>query len=148
MKKPSPALIGAFVIGALVLAVAGIIVLGAAKIFSRQPTYVMYFEGSVKGLYTGAPVMFKGVKVGKVERIRLQYDPDTARVRIVVIATVNLKSITRPHGEEVTGAFFESLVRRGLMAQLQFQNYVTGQLLLIDGGMSTGAFQALPRRKP
>ena len=26
--------------------------------------------------------------------------------------------------------------------------YVTGQLLLIDGGLSTGAFRALPRKKP
>jgi paraquat-inducible protein B len=130
MRNPSAPLIGAFVVGAFLLVIAGIIILGAGRFITRHPTYVMYFDGSVKGLSNGAPVMFKGVKVGKIESIGLQYDPDTRKVLIVVISAINLKSITRPDGKEVTEAFFRKLISQGLKAQLQFQNYVTGQLLV------------------
>ncbi|HNY64705.1 MAG TPA: MlaD family protein [Deltaproteobacteria bacterium] len=130
MRKPNAVLIGIFVLGAFALAMAGIVVLGAGRLFTRHPTYVMYFEGSVKGLYTGAPVVFKGVRVGKVSSIGLQYDPKPGLVRIVVLSEIDLNSITRPGGGRVTQRFFRDLIGQGLKAQLQYENYVTGQLLI------------------
>jgi phosphoglucosamine mutase len=63
-RKPSKTLIGMFVLGAIALIAAGVTTFGAGKYLSRQPTFVMFFEGSVKGLNVGSPVVFKGVKVG------------------------------------------------------------------------------------
>ncbi|HEX9024458.1 MAG TPA: MlaD family protein, partial [Geobacteraceae bacterium] len=73
-KTASKTLIGAFVLGAVALAIVLLIILGSGRLFSRTFINVMYFRGSVKGLNVGAPVMFRGVKVGSVKKIELIYD--------------------------------------------------------------------------
>src|SRR5512136_1149100 len=73
-KTASKTLIGAFVLGAVALVVILLIILGSGRLFSRSFINVMYFRGSVKGLNVGAPVMFRGVKVGSVKKIELIYD--------------------------------------------------------------------------
>lgn len=130
MRKPSLTLIGMFVLGAVVLAITGIIALGAGRFFTEHPTFVMYFRGSAKGLSHGASVVFKGVKVGSVTDIGLQYNPDTKSVLIIVLAEIDLDTITRPSGEKASMDFFLGLIRQGLRAQLQYQTFVTGQLLI------------------
>lgn len=130
MKKPSVTLIGIFVLGAVALALIGAVALGAGRFFTNHPTFVMYFRGSVKGLSEGSSVVFKGVKVGRVQEIGLQYNPDTKSVLIIVLAEINLNTITRPSGEKATMGFFMELIRQGLKAQLQYQTFLTGQLLI------------------
>lgn len=130
MKKPGVTLIGIFVLGAAALVVIGAVALGAGRFFTKHPTFVMYFGGSAKGLSEGASVVFKGVKIGKVTEIGLQYNPDTKSVLIIVLAEINLNTITRPSGERATMGFFMELIRQGLKAQLQYQTFVTGQLLI------------------
>ena len=68
MKRGNPALIGLFIIGAIVLMVAGVIIVGSGKFFVHTVRAVMYFDGSVQGLQIGAPVTFRGVKIGSVAR--------------------------------------------------------------------------------
>jgi ABC-type transporter Mla subunit MlaD len=63
--------IGLFVIGTTVLAVVGIIVLGGGKWFERVTMVETYFNESVQGLEIGAPVRLQGVRMGRVESIRL-----------------------------------------------------------------------------
>jgi paraquat-inducible protein B len=130
IKKPNITLIGAFVIGGIALVIIGIITFGAETYFSRQPSFVMYFEGSVKGLNVGAPVVFKGVKVGAVKDISLQYNPDTKSVQIEVVAEIDPHSITKTQGSLATQEFFMLLIKQGLKAQLQYQNLLTGQLII------------------
>ena len=60
------AAIGAFVLGAVALAVIGVILFGGGQFFSETNRYVMFFEGSVKGLSIGAPVTFIILGVGTV----------------------------------------------------------------------------------
>ena len=72
MTSPvNKSLIGAFVVGALALAVVGILALGSGSLFRESNRYVLYFSGSVKGLGLGAPVQLKGVTIGKVTAIHL-----------------------------------------------------------------------------
>lgn len=130
IKKPNRTLIGAFVLGALILVMIGVMTFGAGRYFIKQPTFVMFFEGSVKGLNVGAPVVFKGVKVGKVTDISLRLNPDSKSVIIAVLAELDTHSITGTQGRIDAQDFFKLLLRQGLKAQLQLQNLLTGQLVV------------------
>jgi ABC-type transporter Mla subunit MlaD len=74
MKAAKPALVGAFVLSGLALAVIGVVLIAGSQIFTRHAHAVTYFTGSVAGLEVGAPVTFRGVKVGSVTRIGLHID--------------------------------------------------------------------------
>jgi len=128
--KPSKTLIGAFVLGAIALSVLGLMTFGAGRYFSKQPTYVMFFDGSVKGLNLGAPVVFKGVKVGTVSDISLSFNAQSQSVQIAVLAELNPNTITNSHKGVNPKAFLDDLIKQGLKAQLQHQNLLTGQLVV------------------
>jgi paraquat-inducible protein B len=98
----------------------------------------MFFEGSVKGLNVGSPVVFRGVKIGEVTNVKLIFDPQKFSALIAVYAEVDPESFTvSVPGEEKSvlekarrGALLKPLVEKGLKAQLQTQSYVTGQLII------------------
>jgi paraquat-inducible protein B len=59
MSKPvNKTIIGLFVVGAIALIVAAVLLLGSGKFFTDRPKYVTYFQGSVKGLSVGSPWYF------------------------------------------------------------------------------------------
>ncbi len=62
--------LGIFVLGALFVLVILLLSVGGQNIFTKQVNYTLYFDKSVKGLNIGAPVMFRGVRVGQVEAIQ------------------------------------------------------------------------------
>ena len=128
--KAGKAVIGAFVLGALALAVAGVVLFGSGKFFTPQKKYVMYFDGSVKGLSVGAPVVFRGVKVGSVVDIVLQGDMDAMTFRVPVIVEVDLSRFQITNGEPDSADYHQALINRGLRAQLQTQSLVAGQLMV------------------
>jgi paraquat-inducible protein B len=74
-KQASKTLIGGFVVGAVALAVAGVLVFGSGRFLKQTFKFVMYFEGSVKGLKVGSSVVFRGVRIGTVTDILLRYNP-------------------------------------------------------------------------
>jgi paraquat-inducible protein B len=80
-RRSNPTLIGAFIVGAVALIVIGLLVFGRGQLFTEKRTYVLYFDGSVKGLNVGAPVDFQGVKIGSVTDIKVQYLPQTNEFR-------------------------------------------------------------------
>ena len=85
MSKPvNKTVIGIFVVVAIALVVAAILILGSGKFFKHNPTFVMYFQGSVKGLSVGSPVVFRGVKVGTVTDIKMLFNPKDLSVMIPV----------------------------------------------------------------
>ncbi|MFP4309559.1 MAG: MlaD family protein [Desulfococcaceae bacterium] len=128
-RKANPTLIGAFVLGALVLVIGGIIVFGSGNLFSTAHRYVLFFDGGVSGLRTGAPVAFRGVRIGEVADIRMYYDPDQLKVWIPVVIQIDPGKIRGnfPSSSRIDESVRE-LVDRGLRAQLQLQSLVTGQL--------------------
>ena len=71
-KELNNRLIGLFVFAAFALGFAFVIMYGVGKYFRTQDKYIMYFNDSVEGLQDGAPVKFRGVKVGQVIRIRVE----------------------------------------------------------------------------
>ena len=95
MAKPDNAkLVGAFVLGALVLLVAAVAVFGGGALFRRNTPAVVYFQGSVAGLSVGAPVTFQGVTIGSVSRIVLEMSATTGEARIPVYIEFNSDAIT------------------------------------------------------
>src|SRR4030095_10291827 len=83
-SKISPTMIGAFVVGAIVLVIAGVLLFGGGKFFQEKVPYVLFFDSTVEGLNVGAPVIFCGVQIGQVTEISAIADPQTFDVRIRV----------------------------------------------------------------
>jgi paraquat-inducible protein B len=139
-SKANPMVIGAFVVGAIVLAIAGVLVLGSGKLFKRTTKAVCYFTGDVMGLNVGAPVKFKGVDIGSVAEVRIRLPEQTGGptlesvkrgLRIPVIIEIDNDKLTQ---EGATGtldrARVKQLVELGLRAQLVSQSFLTGLLLV------------------
>ncbi len=125
------AVIGAFVVGAVALAVVGVIVFGGGKMFEETNRYIMFFEGSVKGLNIGAPVTFRGVKIGSVVDITLRANPVNMEFHIpVVIETEEDKIEKTAELQESDREAMKRLIDLGLRARLDMQSMVTGQLLV------------------
>jgi paraquat-inducible protein B len=98
--------------------------------YSSKLRYVLFFEDSVRGLTIGAPVEFKGIKVGSVIDLRLEYDEKKSAFRIPVVVELEPERILE-RGERMKKApreAFQALVKRGLRARLQTGNLLTGQL--------------------
>jgi paraquat-inducible protein B len=132
-KRASPTLIGAFVIGALLLAVGGLAIFGSGKLFRRTEQFVAIFSGSVNGLSVGAPVKFRGVQVGSVTSILLSLPGMTLPdLRIPVFfdidrdTTLKLGAMVNPADPSALTA----LIDQGLRAQLQLESIVTGVLFV------------------
>jgi paraquat-inducible protein B len=126
--KANPTVIGAFLLGAIALIVTGLMVFGGGRFFTETVTYVAYFPESVSGLNDGAPVKFRGVKVGVVRRIEIQLDANDLSVRIPAYLQLQRRRIREIGGSIPEGDLIAELIERGLRAQLQLQSIVTGQL--------------------
>ena len=137
-KQASKTLIGAFVVGALTLVVVGILLFGSGQFFSDSKRYVLFFNGSVKGLNVGAPVSFRGVKVGQVSAIEAHFHPRDFTVIIAVYIETTPGWITLiegqkqltwiPHSFEREKILQALVAKKGLRAKLQLQSLVTGLL--------------------
>jgi paraquat-inducible protein B len=125
--RANPTAIGAFVVGAIALAVAGLVILGGLQIFKKEMPFVMFFEGSLSGLDVGAPVEIRGVKIGTVTRIRLFDQKQGIGVYVSIDPGLLPKGAQVVRRGEVA---VEELVKQGLRAQLQTQSLLTGQLLV------------------
>lgn len=132
-QRVSPTLIGAFVVGALLLAVTAVVLIGSGRYFHRTYAFVLYFPGSVNGLRVGAPVKFRGVEIGSVQDIRLQLKRDQSVFRIPVIIGIDPEKITSLGGSETilnSPAEYRRAIRAGLRGQLQTESFVTGVLFV------------------
>ncbi|MEN9757524.1 MAG: hypothetical protein RL755_1711 [Pseudomonadota bacterium] len=94
--------------------------------------YVMYFNGSVRGLTEGAPVQLRGYPVGKVLSISLELDEKTADIRIPVVVELQPERIkaVNPDSTIAPQEMVNQLIEKGLRAQLQTGSLLTGQLLV------------------
>ena len=126
-ETPHTVAIGAFVLGAILIAVATVLLLMGSG-FGTKETVVMVFDGSVKGLSVGAPLALRGVKVGEVTDIDLVLDTDTARATMIVEANFNKNNIRQEGDPDVN--LTEELIKSGLRAQLNTQSLLTGLLYI------------------
>lgn len=129
MSDKKPLLVGFFVLGALMLAVAAILLIGGTQLFSRTAHVVSVFEGSVYGLAVGSPVTFRGVTIGKVQAIQVQVNVTDHTGVIPVYMELEPDKINWSHGVYRQDAqSMADAVAAGLRAQLRSESLVTGQL--------------------
>jgi len=101
-------------------------------------TYLLVFDGSVRGLSPGAPLDFRGVTVGEVVKIGVAVDPKTLTFTMPVLVKVFPERLAGRQFMGTKVAVSESsavrlsrvkqLVDKGLRAQLRSGNLLTGQL--------------------
>jgi phospholipid/cholesterol/gamma-HCH transport system substrate-binding protein len=139
-KRVSPTAVGAFMISAIALIVAAVLVLGSGKFFHARHQFVCFFGGSLNGLKVGAPVKFRGVKIGSVTAIRLHV-PGQPRVTDVEAHSAALPVFIELDEDQLAslGAVrkfgstrvLKAFIARGLRAQLVTESLLTG-LLYVD----------------
>ena len=129
--KASKTLIGAFVVGAVILIVAGLMVFGGGKFMEKTREFVLFFESSVKGLSVGAPVLVGGVKIGSVKSLSIEYNPKTLKFYVPVIIEVQPNKIRLIKGKRMPmDKMLPLLIERGIRAQLTMGSLITGQLII------------------
>jgi len=132
-KQANKTLIGVFVVGAIALVLAAIIIFGSGKFLSKRNKFVMFFDGSVKGLNVGSPVTFRGVKIGDVTQIVLLLNTETMSAMIPVYIEIDpgkMTALGKEKHERKQYQYYRGLIQKGLKAQLQLQSFVTGQLMI------------------
>lgn len=129
-KKANPTFIGAFVLVGLAVSVTAIMVLGGFNFKDDSVRCVAYFSGSLHGLDVGAPVAFRGVAIGRVSSIRLDYDEKNNAVVIPVYMDLR-QDIKARTGEDFDAEGMRNslvkLIERGLKAQMQPSSLLTGK---------------------
>ena len=128
-KQANKTVIGIFVVVAIALVVVAVLILGSGKFFKQTLKAVCYFEGSVGGLNIGAPVVFRGVKIGSVTDVILRVDSTKLIFTIPVYIEIEPDRFTvigvRP---KKLGQNLKTFIDRGLRATLETQSIVTGQM--------------------
>src|ERR1700676_1212628 len=94
-------------------------------------TFVMYFNGSLRGLSPGAPVELHGIAVGEVKSVDVEYDREAATLRFPVVVDLYPQRIRGRKGrnkqpsavsvdpETSSRKLVDSLVAHGLRAELK-----------------------------
>lgn len=125
-KKYNPSLIGGFVLGGILLLIAALFLFGSGDLFKEKRRWVTFFEGSVGGLVAGAPVTFRGVRVGTVTDVVLQLDPKKLSARIPVYIEIDPDRISWVGGKIEQST--QVATAAGIRAKLTTQSLVTGQM--------------------
>lgn len=129
-RRANATLIGLFVLLGLGLVAAGVLVATGGRLFARKDQAVMYFQGSVYGLQVGAPVVFRGVRLGSVSAIGLEHEAPGDSFTIPVRVDLDRDGITTVHPDgrrERRALTLPGMVAKGLSAQLALQSLITGQ---------------------
>ncbi len=132
MKKASSTLIGGFVVGAITLAVGGLMLFGSGSLFRTTYKFVAYFDQSVSGLRTGAPVKFRGVEVGRVTGVFLDLGERENNDDNAIPVTFEIfDDLIRERGGSANlndPEWAADVIELGMRAQLETESIVTGRL--------------------
>ena len=134
-KKINPALIGAFVLASMAMAVTAIVYFGTSSYTKDRAVYVAYFRTETSGLEVGAPVALQGVKIGNVTAVDVGYEPADSSFYVRVEFAVGTNAVLLPEGmqpqlEGERATITQSLIENGFRARLATQSLVTGKLML------------------
>ncbi|EKW1656638.1 intermembrane transport protein PqiB [Citrobacter freundii] len=103
------------------------------SLYTDHIDYLMFFKDSIRGLQPGAPLEFRGIRLGTVSKVPF-FSPNMRQVfnndyRIPVLVRIEPERLKAQLGEDTdVGAHLAELLKRGLRASLETGNLVTGAL--------------------
>ncbi|MGV3813313.1 intermembrane transport protein PqiB [Citrobacter freundii] len=103
------------------------------SLYTDHIDYLMFFKDSIRGLQPGAPLEFRGIRLGTVSKVPF-FSPNMRQVfnndyRIPVLVRIEPERLKAQLGEDTdVGAHLAELLKRGLRASLKTGNLVTGAL--------------------
>ena len=117
--------LGIFVLIGAAALVALVLIFGAKNLFTKTMIVETYIKESVQGLDVGAPVRFRGVRVGQVSFIGLTgsiYEKDVTPIerRQYVVVRMTVEKLNHDNAE-----YIEKMVKDGMRAQIRGQG-ITG----------------------
>jgi len=133
--KLSPAVVGSFVLGALVLIVAALLSFRSSHLFSKPGRFVAYFNESVQGLDVGGAVKLRGVRVGRVVAIRVHYDSKARQSQVAVVGELEQNVISDRAGQMIRitdRATLQRLIEDGLRAKIDLVGITGLQFVELD----------------
>lgn len=128
--------IGLFVILGFVLLAAGCVLFGGSSLFARKVTLETYIDDTVQGLDVGSPVKFRGLRIGKVEKIGFtgtayadaahipEDDLDAHKPLTYIRIIFSIDERKHPTFSE---EHLREMIKRGLRASLELQG-ITGSI--------------------
>ncbi len=132
-KQANTMMIGSFVVVAVFLLAASVVILGSGKLFKQTTKFVLYFDASIKGLNVGSPVLLQGVQIGSVSSIVIHANRENPTMSIPVIIEIDSKRFYVEDTQTVEvgpEGVVAKLVDKGLRAVLSVQSLITGQLMI------------------
>ncbi|MDR3143821.1 MAG: MlaD family protein [Puniceicoccales bacterium] len=146
-RASTAALIGFFFLLALGLFLGALVFLSTGLRSSGDDSFlVLCFDTSLNGLEVGAPVKFRGVRIGSVEKISISYDAEQSTVKTPI--TIKIDSDFLDYGEAheahhphdgvlvakastaQTIHFYQEQIAKGLSAKLGTESFLTGKLFI------------------
>ncbi len=131
--KISPAVVGLFVIGALLLIIVALLSFGGVNFFSKPQRFVVYFDESIHGLDLGSPVKLRGVRVGRVVDLNIRYNAVANQSVVAVTSEFNRNMMIDDQGQAIDVSDrprLQALIDHGLRAQLGVMGLATGLLFV------------------
>lgn len=130
--------LGAFILGAFVIALIFVIAFGAGFWWRPHVQMETYFDESVQGIDVGSPLKFRGVTVGEVTRVGFTYTqyeqdkPPAQRKQYVLIeASLKPRELSGQFGS-VDKNMLKAWVDRGLRVQMAAQGLTGTYYLELD----------------
>ena len=103
--KTNTTTIGLFIVTGVALGVTGLLLFSSSKLFSPTIDRIVYFNESLNGLNEGAPVKYRGVTIGSVKQVMVQFNQATNDVSMPVIIELEEKLLRRRLGSHSMEVF-------------------------------------------
>ena len=142
-SNPNYFRLGVFVLAAIGVLIAIILIFGSGKLFKKSFMVETYLKQSVTGLDTGAAVRFRGVKVGQVTLIGLSGDiyekdrPFEKRRQYVVVRM-------QIFGDKLTEEQIEDFAKNNLRARVKSMGITGVNYVEFDFSTGTSDYEPLP----
>jgi len=118
-------------------------------------TFVLYFDESLRGLAPGAAVDFRGVEIGEVTSLKVEYDRGTDKFLFPVLVNIypeRVRSRYRKGSNHPQASSYDlvaSMIEHGYRAQLRTASLLTGQLYIaLDYFPHSAKLVAQPTQAP
>ncbi|MDE2419746.1 MAG: MCE family protein [Gammaproteobacteria bacterium] len=102
--------------------------------------FMMYFDQSLRGLTKGSVIDFRGIELGYVQSINVEFDATYRQLRMPVVAVVYPSRLSHGREFDPNQKILAEFIQRGLRAQMRTGNILTGQNYI--------ALDFFPKAKP